>query len=115
MITNACIRHTFTLGIVLFSARTFDVGARYIVIAGFSPGEACHLNNLIGRPVQRRKTKWLQGVPFFLYVIPQREVTRSVTVNPGQMKKARSLPCQPLIFSMKINRGGRWGPWTMGK
>ena len=31
------------------------------------------------------------------------------------MKKAHWLPCQPLIFPVKINRGRRWGFLDNGK
>lgn len=76
MIATVHIRLAFVLGIGLFYSRTFNVGERYTVVAGFFPGEACHLNSLNDRPVQRRKkTKWLHRVSLLLYIIVQREVT----------------------------------------
>ena len=59
------------------------------------------------------KGKWPHTVPFSLYIMAQREVTPSIIVNPGQMNKARWLPWQPLTFFVKLNRGGRWGSWTI--
>ena len=44
------------------------------------------------------------SISFSLYIIAQREVTQSIIVYPEQMKEALWLPCQPLIFPVKINR-----------
>lgn len=55
------------------------------------------------RPDRRKTLNGHIEYFFSLYIIAQREVTQSI-IYPEQMKKAHWLPCQPLIFPMKINR-----------